>query len=390
MAESSPRRKLYEPLAKVRKNLRVKWYRSPIDKENLRKLTLKNDFRGWIQAGGHLVVFLLTGILTFMFWSMEIWWAFLTVLFCHGTVSSFFKGVAPHELGHGTVFRSRKLNKIFLHLFSTISWWDPFDYAVSHTYHHRYTMYPKADRENVLPLEPSLNLFLLIQLFSINLFSRAGRVFGKGGAFSTIYLTFLSSMGKTGSKDNHSQEWLQSLHADQPEEHLKSIRWSRFLLFFHGSLLIISLAYGLWVIPLIISFPVFIANWASYFNGLTQHCGLKDNDTDFRKSTRTINLNPILEFLYWYMNWHIEHHMYAGVPCYNLKKLNKLVADDMPEPRTLFGAWKEMRQIWRKQQQDPNYQFDTKVPDPQMKNPSDEDPLTSSIGDLAPQALRHA
>jgi fatty acid desaturase len=88
------------------------------------------------------------------------------------------------------------------------------------------------------------------------------------------------------------------------------------------------------------------------------------------------------------MNWHIEHHMYAAVPCYNLRKLNELVADDMPEPRTLIGAWKEMRQIWRKQEQDQNYQFDTKVPDLQKKHNSFEDPLISSIGDLAPHSLR--
>ena len=380
--------KPYESLVAVRKNLRVNWYRSSLDKENLRGLTLKNDYQGWIQAGGHFAVFLITGMLTYLFWSLEVWWAFFTALFFHGTVSSFFTGVAPHELGHSTVFRSRKLNKVFLYLFSLISWWDPFDYAVSHTYHHRYTMHPEADRENVSPLEPSLSLILLIQLFSINLFSRAGRIFGKGGVFSTIYLTFLSAMGKTGSKDIPSQEWLQSLHADQPEEHHKSIMWSRFLLSFHGSLLIISLASNLWVLPLIISFPAFIASWASYFTGLTQHCGLKDNDSDFRKSSRTIILNPILEFLYWHMNWHIEHHMYAAVPCYNLRKLNELVADDMPEPRTLIGAWKEMRQIWRKQEQDQNYQFDTKVPDLQKKHNSFEDPLISSIGDLAPHSLR--
>ena len=88
------------------------------------------------------------------------------------------------------------------------------------------------------------------------------------------------------------------------------------------------------------------------------------------------------------MNWHIEHHMYAAVPCYNLRKLNKLVADDMPEPRTLIGAWKEMRQIWRKQEQDQNYHFDTKVPNLQKKHSSFEDPLASSIGDLAPHSLR--
>ena len=380
--------KPYESLATVRKNLRVNWYRIPLDRENLRELTLRSNYQGWMQAGGHFAVFLITGMLTYTFWSLEVWWAFFTVLFCHGTVSSFFTGIAPHELGHGTVFHSKILNKVFLYLFSLIGWWNPFDYSMSHTYHHRYTMHPEADRENLSPLEPSINLILLIQLFSINLFSRAGRIFGKGGLFSTIYLTFLTAMGKTGSKDIPSQEWLQSLYVDQPDEHHKSIMWSRFLLFSHGSLLIISLASNLWVLPLIITFPIFIASWASYFTGMTQHCGLKDNDSDFRKSTRTIIINPVLEFLYWHMNWHIEHHMYASVPCYNLRKLNKLVADDMPQPRTLIVAWKEMRQIWRKQEQDQNYQFDTKVPDLQKKRNSSEDPLASSIGDLAPHSLK--
>ena len=71
-----------------------------------------------------------------------------------------------------------------------------------------------------------------------------------------------------------------------------------------------------------------------------------------------MTLNPILEFLYWRMNWHVEHHMYVGVPCYNLKKLNEELAWDMPEPRTLVGAWKEMRETWRKQKVDPDYAFD--------------------------------
>lgn len=380
--------KPYESLATVRKNLRVNWYRIPLDRENLRELTLRSNYQGWMQAGGHFAVFLITGMLTYTFWSLEVWWAFFILLFCHGTVSSFFTGTAPHELGHGTVFHSKILNKVFLYLFSLIGWWNPFDYSMSHTYHHRYTMHPEADRENLSPLEPSINLILLIQLFSINLFSRAGRIFGKGGLFSTIYLTFLTAMGKTGSKDIPSQEWLQSLYVDQPDEHHKSIMWSRFLLFSHGSLLIIALASNLWVLPLIITFPIFIASWASYFTGMTQHCGLKDNDSDFRKSTRTITINPVLEFLYWNMNWHIEHHMYASVPCYNLRKLNKLVADDMPQPRTLIVAWKEMRQIWRKQEQDQNYQFDTKVPDLQKKRNSSEDLLASSIGELAPHSLK--
>ena len=34
----------------------------------------------------------------------------------------------------------------------------------------------------------------------------------------------------------------------------------------------------------------------------------------------------------------------------------------MPKPRTLVGAWREMRQTWHKQQEDPTDQYDTAVP----------------------------
>ena len=39
--------------------------------------------------------------------------------------------------------------------------------------------------------------------------------------------------------------------------------------------------------------------------------------------------------------------MFAAVPCYNLPKLHQVVADDMPKPRTMLGAWKEMRETYR-------------------------------------------
>ena len=117
------------------------------------------------------------------------------------------------------------------------------------------------------------------------------------------------------------------------------------------------------------------------------HGGLRSNVADFRKCVRTITLNPIAEFLYWRMNWHLEHHMYAAVPCYNLKKLHKLVAHDMPEPRTMLGAWREMAEVRRRQKEDPTYEFDTPVPTPGDADSGDPDELAASIGDIAPEAL---
>lgn len=386
----------YQELSEVRKTLRVDWYRCPTRPGVLRELSRRSDAQAWFQAGGHLALFVITGASVFYFWSRESWLLMLIALFFHGTVTSFFTGTAPHELGHGTVFKTKWLNKLFLYLFSLIGWWDPFDYASSHTYHHRYTLHPEGDRENLLPLEPSLASTFMLQLFTVNLLTQRGRTFGKGGLISTLLITALGAVGLVPADERAPiNEWYRALHRDQPDQHQRSINWSRLLLLFHGSMLVIGIASGYWVLPLIFSLSVFIGNWLSYFVGLTQHCGLRNHSRDFRKNTRSVKLNPLFSFLYWRMNWHIEHHMYAGVPCYNLGKLYREIQDDMPVPRTLVGAWKEMRLVWNRQKRDPDYAYDTPLPATANPEPIADDAevraateLERSIGELAPAGLQ--
>ena len=387
----------YQPLAEVRQNLKVKWYRTKIDRSTMKAISERSDLQGWFQAGGHVGLYLLTGITTFYFWSQQLWIPMLIALWFHGVVASFFVGIAPHELGHGSVFKTKRLNKFFLYLTSALAWWDPFDYASSHTYHHRYTLHPEGDRELLLPLEPSLAEPFVFQLLTINLLTQRGRTFSSGGLVSTIYLTILGAFGRVGSLDVPANEWVQTLHDDQPENYRKSIWWSRFLLALNGGVTVVSILTGYWIFILLIPVAPFIANLFSYLVGLPQHCGLRENTADFRKSVRSMTLNPILEFLYWRMNWHVEHHMYVGVPCYNLKKLNEELAWDMPEARTLVGAWKEMRETWRKQKVDPDYAFDTPLPPnatpeytgeeaaPVSAGTEHEDAM--SLADLAPEGL---
>ncbi|MEP3275601.1 MAG: fatty acid desaturase [Stappiaceae bacterium] len=378
----------YPPLSEAREALNVQWYRSAIKPQRFRELSKSSDLKGWIQAGGHLGLFVLTGAAVYIAWAQEAWILFFTALFAHGTFGTFFRGTAAHELGHGTVFRTKGLNKLFLYLFSLLSWWNPFDYASSHTYHHRYTLHPDGDRENLLPLHPKVGKTFLLQLFTVNVLTLPGRTFGKGGLLSTVWVTFLDAVGKTGSNEIPANEWLNALHADHPDQHRKSMWWSRIQLAFHGTVIAVSIATGLWVLPLIFTFFSFIANWLSYFVSLPQHCGLQENVSDFRKSTRTITLPRFVEFLYWHMNWHTEHHMYAGVPCYNLRDLHQEVRDDMPQPRTLIGAWREMLDIWNRQQTDPSYQFDTPLPaTAKTERRRRGDVSESSIGDLAPKGM---
>ncbi len=381
----------YPPLSAAHKELKIKWYRSPVESSKLREMARRSNIKGGIQALGHLGLFLITGTLVFWMWSRQNWGGFAIAMFIHGTVSSFFIGVAPHELAHGTVFRTKWLNKIFLNLFSTISMWNQYDYAMSHTYHHRYTLHPDGDREVLLPLKPKLGAVFLIQMFTVNIYAQPGRSFTQGGIVSTILNTIKSAFGIQIKSQAPRNVWIRALHYDNPKQAKKTVWWSRWLLLFHFSVLAVSILTGYWVFSIIITVGPFTANIFHYLTGLAQHCGLQDNNADFRKNARSIKLGPVLSFLYWHMNWHSEHHMYAAVPCYNLKKMSQVIAGDVPEPRSLLGAWQEMRETWKRQKIDPGYQFDLELPSAAVSNtPSNagvlrEDGLVESIGELAPE-----
>lgn len=366
----------YEPLATVRKTFRVNWYRCPVDPGTLRSLMRRSDAQGAFQAIGHLALFAVTGSLAYFFFANQMWIGLALALFAHGTVGSFFKGLAVHELGHGTVFKTKWLNRFFLRIYSLLGWWNFHEYAMSHTYHHRYTLHPRGDREVVLPREPSLNPLYLLQLFTLNIFGGLE----SNGLIPIVRDTIKTAAGWSGI------EWHRALFADQPAARTKAVRWAQILLLFHASILVLSIALQLWLLPVLLSLHVFTANWLKYFVGLPMHCGLRSDVADFRKCVRTITLDPVSEFLYWHMNWHTEHHMFAGVPCYNLKKLHDTVTDDMPRPRTLIGAWREMRETWRRQQTDPDFTYDTPTPTPGTPG-QEQSELASSIGDLAPKEL---
>lgn len=352
----------YQPLEEARKNLEIKWYRTKLDMAVLRQLNERSDAKGLVQALGHLALYLATGLLTFWLWSNHFWVGFVGALLVHGVVASFLRGTATHELNHGTVFKSKRLNAFFLNLFSLLSWWNHVDYKASHRYHHIYTLYPEGDRENVLPLKPVPDFISLIQLCTLNLFTRAGRTFGSGGFFATVLRYVKTALYLPSRSSAPSVEWLEALHKEDPHLARRSARWARIVLLFHAALVAVSMLTGLWVLLFIITLGSFTTNIVSYAVGIAQHSGMKHRDPDFRKVARSMRLGPILSFLYWHMNWHCEHHMYAAVPCYNLRKLAQTIEYDLPKPLGLFATWKEMLDIWHHQQQNPSYVFERPLP----------------------------
>ena len=369
----------YKPLQEVRKNFKVDWYRCAIESAELKKLTDRSDIKGMWQAAGHLLLMACTAFFTYSFFIREIWIGFALCLFLHGTIYSFAKSIANHELSHGTVFKAKWLNSLFLRIFSFLGWYNFHESKMSHTYHHLYTLHPEGDREVVLPIFPSLKAVYLIQLFTFNVF---------GGAESNGLIPTMKRIFMPAILGKFEGQWREDVFADQPAARRKASNWARFLLLFHITLITVSLTLKVWIVPVLVTFAPFIANWWRYFVGVPMHAGLRNNVPDFRLCARTITLDPISGFLYWRMNWHIEHHMFAAVPCYNLRKLHKVTAHDMPKPRTLLGAWGEMRDTWKRQKADPGYQYETALPVRSGAGSDEHDnTLASSLGDLAPDGL---
>ena len=225
---------------------------------------------------------------------------------------------------------------------------NPYQFWASHTEHHKYTLHPPDDLEVVVPVSLKLDNFFL-RYFIDPL-----------GLVIVLYRTVMMACGKP------IRPWDKTLFAHaEIAERRRWVNWSRFLLVGHAAIVMVSAAMRWWFVPVATTFTPFYAGWLCYFCNNLQHAGLQDNVDDFRLCCRTLTLNPFLGFVYWHMNYHTEHHMYAAVPCYNLAKLHRLIKSDLPPcPDGLFQAWKQLAMILKRQKLDPTYRYVPKLPTP--------------------------
>ena len=335
------------------KKTRVQWYRPHITREALGKLNRRSDLLGFAQTLGFLAV-LATASGAAIYSSFHGPW-YLTALlvfinghFWHFLINGF------HELVHDSVFRTAWLNGFFLRIFSFLGWYNHHAFWASHTEHHKYTLHPPDDLEVVLPQKFDLK----------NLW--------KWGIINYKYpYNILRGKFRTSAGHIPKDRWTQMLFpASDPQRRRAYINWERTVLVGHLLIAGVSLAFGYWVAPLVITFPMMFAPWLQFLCNAAQHVGLQDKVPDFRLCCRTILLNPSLQFLYWHMNYHTEHHMYAAVPCYKLGRLHRLIKAEMPYcPRGLRKTWKQIHTILQRQERDPGYQYVPELPTPGIPEP---------------------
>lgn len=339
-----PRSKFPSTMADSANGFEVRWYRTPLEKETLRSLTRRTDLDGFLQVVGFLLVIAATAAAVWLAWGKTPWYVLALLLILHGTCVAFTLN-GFHELIHGTVFKTKWLNALFLRVYSFISWNNHVAFRASHTKHHLNTLHPPYDLEVVLPIQLTPTGFLLTAVID----------------FIGVY-GVLRDMGGLSLGIVRGRWQLILFPPGDVKGRRRLIRNARLTLLGHAAIIAVSAVTGLWQLAVVVSFARFYAGGLQWLCNTTQHIGLQDNVADFRLCCRTIRLNPVLQFLYFHMNFHTEHHMYASVPCYHLARLRREIEHELPQAPWLFPAWGQIIEILRRQKRDPSYQYVMPLP----------------------------
>ncbi len=337
------------------KHQEIKWVKVKISPEDMRRFTKRSNPKGLAQALGFLLLLALTGSLAYWAFVGHRWIVMVLALYAHGTFYSRF-GDALHELSHNTVFASNWLNVGMTTLYGWLFWpWNPHLYRISHQgYHHRYTLHQGSDGEDV-PNYVQLTPRLVFDLFFRVIHAKA--LIQNLARLVTLKPTSMGWRGRGYRLDTWEQFILQRATDKQRRQ---VYRFGLACLLGHVLFVALCVWLGFWFLPLLVTFaPFYGAGFLSFIAGVHQHTACEPNNPDFRISCGDAILDPFNSFLYWHMEFHIEHHMFAAIPCYNLKAFSRFVADQLPPkehalPRLLrlhrlcrekYGSW----QSWRDQ-----------------------------------------
>ncbi len=316
----------------------AEWYHSEIPRKVMKDLMRRSDgpaLRDTILWLGLLVA---TAGLGIAFWGS--WWA-VPFFGVYGVLYGSSCDSRWHECGHGTAFKTQWMNDVIYHIASFMVIRNPVAWLWSHARHHTDTIIVGRDPDISLMRPPAIAM--------------------KALAFIGLPDTFTS----LGILLRHARGVISADEADYipASEQSKAITAARIHIAIYAATCALALA--TWsILPLMIILgPRLYGAWHMILCGLMQHGGMAEDVLDHRLNSRTVYINPISRWLYWNMNYHVEHHMFPMVPYHALPKLHALIKDDLPPANTsFFDAYREMLcALWR-QRIDPNYSIRKELP----------------------------
>ncbi len=314
------------------------WYQCKVPRATMRALLERRDGPALRNTALWFALIVASGFLTWRLWGT--WWAVLPYIVYSALYAS-TSDARWHETGHGTAFRTDWMNNALYEIASFMVMRESTVWRWSHTRHHSDTIIVGRDPEISVPRPANLMAI--------------GKKFLSLGAYPKYWSAILRHTRGVMSTDERT--YIPA--AEFPKIYLKARVYLGLYL-----AVIAAAAAARSMLPLLyVGLTNLFGSWLMVVYSMTQHAGLAENVLDHRLNCRTVRMNAVNRFLYWNMNYHIEHHMYPLVPFHALPRLHEVIKDDCPTPYpSLLAAWREILPAVLKQRKDAAYHVKRVLP----------------------------
>ena len=316
----------------------AEWYHSDVPRAVMKDLMKRTDgpaIRDTILWFALLIGGAWGGI---YFWGT---WACVPFLFVYSVIYGSSCDSRWHECGHGTAFRTPWMNDVIYQIASFMVMRNPVTWRWSHARHHTDTYIVGRDAE-IAWMRPPKTLTNFLALFDVI------------GATRSLLILARNATGRLTPDEKDfvpESEWGKLILA------------ARIHMAIYAATIAVALATWSWLPLMLIGLPRIYGSWHMVMCGHLQHAGLAENVLDHRLNTRTVYMNPISRYIYWNMNYHIEHHMFPMVPYHALPRLHEVIKADLPPPNlSILDGYREVFASLRRQKTDPEYFFRKTLP----------------------------
>ena len=332
----------------------AEWYHSDVPRKEMKALMQRADgpaIRDTVILFGVMVASAGAGIALWpSLWSLPFW-------LIYGVLYGSAMDSRWHECGHGTAFKTPWMNNALYQLASFCMVRNPVTWRWSHARHHTDTVIVGRDPEIAIMRPPEFARLI-------------ANVFGLVDAWNGWRRMLYNAVVGV---DREEASFIPD--SEQP----KVVRVARVWMAIYATTLGAALWMGSILPVMLIGLPRLYGAWHHVMTGLLQHGGLADNVTDHRLNSRTVLMNPVSRFIYWNMNYHVEHHMFPMVPYHRLPELHARIRHDLPAPNPSIAAGlAEMWPALRRQLRNEDYFLKRDLPP--TARPYREDFHASALG----------
>ncbi len=316
----------------------ARWYKTALPAETMKALLQQRDGPALRDTALWLGFMILSAAVAVALYPH--WWS-IPFFLVYGVLYGSASDSRWHECGHGTAFKTRWLNTVVYQLACFMIMRNPVTWRRSHNRHHGNTIVVGRDPEIVAMRPPALGRIGL-------------NFFGVLDAFAAMKTMLHNAAGKI---DEETKTYV-------PEsQHPAVFRVARIWCVIYAITICSALWFGSIVPLLLIGLPRLYGAWHHVLTGVLQHSGLAENVIDHRQNTRTVYMNPISRFIYWNMNYHVEHHMFPMVPYHPLPALHDAIKHDLPTANnSMAEAYREVIPILFRQRKEPDYFIKRELP----------------------------